>query len=371
MAKKSAPSAKSGAEGGISYSSAGVDVKKVKGIQDQVNKLILTTSNEYSIPLAGHYAGLFRYPGKTGVIENRAGTTSMAPGKTASGFGQGAGATFTMHTDGVGTKVLVAQSRGIYDTVGIDAVAMNVNDLVCIGSRPIVATDYLALAKADEELILEVVKGLVEGCRQSKVALIGGETAIMPDIIKGGERPFDLAVTCVGIIERELTGKDMKVGDALVGLRSSGLHSNGFTLARRVLDEGKWGKTMLAPTKIYSEAALEMLKFGQVHGIAHITGGAFSKLSRIGKHAGVGFLLDNMPKPQAEFEEIAKTVQSDYEMHRTFNMGVGMVVACPQSELSRIIEIAKKHGIEAGQIGEVVAGHDVTLQKDGKKISLL
>ncbi len=318
-------------------------MKSVKKIQDKVNDMIATTQNKYSENLFGHYAGLFGVGGKR----------------------------LTMHVDGVGSKVLVAQDVNKFDTVGIDAVAMNVNDLICVGSRPIVAVDYLALEKSDESLVLDVMKGVVEGCKQSEVALIGGETAILPDIIKGTGKPFDLAVTCVGVLEKEIIGSAMASGNILIGLGSSGLHSNGYTLARRTLDSKKWGKEMLTPTRIYSTAVLEMISSCQIGGIAHITGGAFSKLMRIGAHAKVGFELDNMPKPIPIFEEIALKVNSNYEMYRTFNMGVGMVIAAPAAEESAIRSIAKKHGIGTQVIGKVSAKQDVVLNKEGKNISLL
>ncbi|HQT45309.1 MAG TPA: phosphoribosylformylglycinamidine cyclo-ligase, partial [Candidatus Micrarchaeota archaeon] len=288
----------------LTYSKSGVDVKSVKKIQDKVNGMIATTQNKHSESLFGHYAGLFGVGGKR----------------------------LTMHVDGVGSKVLVAQDVGKFDTVGIDALAMNVNDLVCVGSRPIVAVDYLALEKSDEQLVLDIVKGLVDGCKQSEVALIGGETAILPDIIKGSGKPFDLAVTCVGVLEKEITGKGMKAGDILICLESSGLHSNGYTLARRTLDSKKWGMEMLTPTRIYTSSVLEMINSCQIGGIAHITGGAFSKLMRIGAHAKVGFELDSVPKPAAIFEEIGKKVNSDYEMYRTFNMGVGMAIVVAEKD---------------------------------------
>ncbi|MFA5105725.1 MAG: phosphoribosylformylglycinamidine cyclo-ligase [Candidatus Micrarchaeia archaeon] len=327
----------------FTYSKSGVDVKSVKKIQDKVNAMIAGTKNQYSESLFGHYAGLFGVGGKR----------------------------LTMHVDGVGSKVLVAQDVGKFDTVGIDAVAMNANDLVCVGSRPIVAVDYLALEKTDEELVLEIMKGVVEGCRQSETALIGGETAILPDIIKGSGKPFDLAVTCVGILEKEITGKGMRAGDILVGLESTGLHSNGYTLARKTLDSKKWGMEMLKPTRIYTKAVLEMIGSCDIGGIAHITGGAFSKLMRIGAHAKVGFELDSMPKPLPIFEEIGKKVNSDYEMYRTFNMGVGMAIAAPASQESSLRAIAKKHGINSSVIGRVSGNQDVLLEKDGVETSLL
>ncbi|MFA6328286.1 MAG: phosphoribosylformylglycinamidine cyclo-ligase [Candidatus Micrarchaeia archaeon] len=326
------------------YSSSGVDIRKVKGIHGAINDAIFSSLPDYVLPIKGHYAGLFK-----------SGNQVLA-----------------IHCDGVGSKVLVADEMGRFDTVGIDAVAMNVNDIICLGARPLVLVDYLALAEEDAELVSQVLKGLQEGAKQAGCAIIGGETAILPDMIKGGKRPFDLAATCVGVVEGEpLTGAKMKPGDILIGLESSGIHSNGYTLARKVLDAKKWGKQMLAPTKIYVKPIMEMLAGCDIHGLAHITGGAYSKLSRIGSYGHVGFLLDNMPEMGGVMAELSKKLGSDYEMYRTFNCGVGMVVACPASQESAVIGIAKKHGIAAQRIGVVTPGSDVVLKKGGNSISLL
>lgn len=163
----------------------------------------------------------------------------------------------------------------------------------------------------------------------------------------------------------------MKPGDILVGLESSGIHSNGYTLARKVLDAKKWGKQMLEPTKIYVKPVLEMIANCEVHGIAHITGGAFSKLSRIGAYGKVGFMLDNMPAMSGVMAELEKKLASNYEMYRTFNCGIGMVIACPADDGDKIIGIAKKHGIRAQRIGAVTTGSDVVLKKGDARISLL
>lgn len=326
------------------YSSSGVDIRKVKGIHGAINDAIFSSLPDFVLPIKGHYAGLFRSGGQT----------------------------LAIHCDGVGSKVLVADEVGKFDTVGIDAVAMNVNDIICLGARPLVLVDYLALAQEDAELVSEVMKGLQEGARQASCPIVGGETAILPDMIKGGKKPFDLAATCVGVVEGEpLTGVKMKPGDLLIGLESSGIHSNGYTLARKVLDAKKWGKQMLEPTRIYVKPVMEMIAKCEVHGIAHITGGAYSKLMRIGNYANVGFLLDNMPGMEGVMAELAKKLGSDYEMYRTFNCGIGMVIACPASEEGAIIGIAKKHGIRAQRIGGVTPGSDVVLKKGNNRISLL
>ncbi len=326
------------------YSSSGVDIRKVKGMHGAINDAIFSSLPDYVLPIKGHYAGLFKSGGQT----------------------------LAIHCDGVGTKVMVADALGKFDTVGIDAVAMNVNDIICLGARPLVIVDYLALAKEDAELVAEIMKGLQEGAKQSGCAIVGGETAILPEIIKGGERPFDLAATCLGVVEGEpITGAKMKPGDVLIGLESSGIHSSGYTLARKVLDVKKWGKQMLEPTRIYVKPIMEMLSTCDIRGIAHITGGAFSKLSRIGSYGNVGFLLDNMPEMEGVMAELAGKLGSDYEMHRTFNCGIGMVVACPASDEEKAIAIAKKHGIAVQRIGVVTPGSDVVLKKGNNSISLL
>ena len=326
------------------YSSSGVDIKKVKGIHGAINDAIFSSLPDYVLPIKGHYAGLFKSGDQT----------------------------LAIHCDGVGSKVLVADEMNKFDTVGIDCVAMNVNDIICLGARPLVLVDYLALANEDAELVAAVMKGLQEGAKQASCPIVGGETAILPDMIKGGKKPFDLAATCVGVVEGEpLTGAKMVPGDILIGLESSGIHSNGYTLARKVLDAKKWGKQMLEPTRIYVKPIMEMISACEVHGIAHITGGAFSKLSRIGSYGKVGFMLDNMPQMSGVMAELAKKLNSDYEMYRTFNCGIGMVISCPASEEGAIIGIAKKHGIRAQRIGKVVAGSDVVFVKGGDRISLL
>jgi len=299
-----------------------VDVGRVREIQAGINELIFKGKKN---ALVGHYAGLFPFAGKKMAI----------------------------HTDGVGTKVLVAQAVGKYDTVGIDAIAMNVNDIVCIGAKPLAGVDYIAVQKEDAFLIHEIMKGLVKGAKESNIDIVGGETAIMGDLIHGEKRPFDLAFTVVGECgNRIITGKDIRPGDVMIGLESSGLHSNGYSLARKALDVKKWGRQMLVPTKIYVKPVLEMIKNANIHGIAHITGGAFSKLTRLNKN--VGFFLSDLPKPKPIFNALWNEVQDEMVMYRTFNMGVGMVITVPKKEEKRIIGIAKKHGIKAQYIGEII-----------------
>ena len=329
---------------GATYSSAGVDVKKVRGIHAAINDSIFSSLPDFVLPIKGHYAGLFRVGGSV----------------------------LAMHTDGVGTKTLVAGRLEKYDTVGIDCVATSANDIICLGAKPLVFVDTILLAKEDDVMVMSILKGLQEGARQAGCAIIGGETAIMPDMITGGEKPFDLSGAIVGVVEGEpLTGAKMKAGDVIVGLESSGIHSNGYTLARRLLDVKKWGREMLEPTRIYVKPVLEMLSSCEIHGLAHITGGAYSKLMRIGAYAKVGFLLDSMPATKGVMAELERKVGSDYEFYRTFNAGIGMCVVCPRAEAEKVARIAKKHGIGSQVIGKLFEGDDVVLQKGGKRISLL
>ena len=326
------------------YSDSGVDIKKVKGIHSAINSAIFSSMPDFVLPIKGHYAGLFKSGNQT----------------------------LAIHCDGVGSKLLVADEMSKFDTVGIDCVAMNVNDIICVGARPLVMVDYLALAQEDAELVSEVMKGLQKGAQEAGCAIVGGETAILPDMIKGGNRPFDLAATAVGVVEREIiTGETMIPGDVIVGLESSGIHSNGYTLARRLLDSGKWAKEMLEPTKIYVKPVLEMLTACEIHGLAHITGGGYSKLTRIGAYAKVGFRLDSMPKMGGVMAELERKLNSDYEMFRTFNCGIGMCVIVPETEAKQIMAIAGRHRIKAQLIGKITSGSDVILEKDGKRISLL
>lgn len=320
-----------------SYSQAGITLNKIKLIQSKINKTIFKGKPS---ALIGHYAGI----------------VNLGKEKLA------------IHTDGVGTKVLVAQALEKYDTIGIDAIAMNVNDIICVGAVPVAGVDYLALKKEDEFLVKEIFKGLMKGARQSQIEIVGGETAIMPDIIKGGKRPFDLAFTIIGKADNLLTGEKIKPGQKIIGLESSGLHSNGFTLARKVLNIKKWGKTLLTPTKIYVKPVLEILSKNKISGLAHITGGAFSKLTRLNKK--YGFLLNNLPKPKPIFKELNKKIKNPCEMHRTFNMGIGMCIIADKKYEKSIFSIARKHKINAFLIGEIIKEKGVWLKQNEKKFRI-
>jgi len=293
-----------------------------------------------AIPVFGHYGGLFKCGSEELVI----------------------------HTDGVGTKLLVAQELDRYDTVGIDAIAMSVNDILCVGAEPLVGVDYIALAKEDDSLVEEIMKGLVKGAEESSCAIVGGETAVIPEMIHGGKRPFDLTFTVVGRVKRRILGEQIRKGDIIIGLESSGLHSNGYTLARKALDIPKWGNDMLVPTRIYVRAVLEMIDASELHGIAHITGGAFSKVNRLNKE--VGYRIDWLPKPAPIFEALHEAVGDFSEMHRTFNMGIGMVIIAPKDAEGTIFNIAKKHDVAAHVIGEVTDKKGIWIKNGEKEIDL-
>jgi len=322
-----------------------VDVGKVKKIQSSIWDKIKSTYSFRKgygepMPVFGHYGGLFKCGDDT----------------------------LVMHTDGVGTKLLVAQKLEKYDTVGIDAIAMSVNDILCVGAEPLVGVDYIALAKEDPELVAELMEGLVKGAEESGCAIIGGETAIVPDMIKGGKKPFDLAFTVVGRVKKLVLGNEISKGDVIVGLESSGLHSSGYTLARKALDIDKWGKEMLVPTRIYCSTVLEAIDACDVHGIAHITGGGFSKLTRLNKN--VGYRLDALPKPKPIFDALLEKVGSVKDMHQTFNMGVGMALILPGDRADTVLNIAKKHGVEASVVGSITDKKGVWIKENGKETDI-
>ncbi|MHA1907760.1 MAG: phosphoribosylformylglycinamidine cyclo-ligase [Candidatus Thorarchaeota archaeon] len=258
-----------------------------------------------------------------------------------------------LSTDGVGSKVLIAELAGKYDTIGIDCVAMNVNDLICIGVIPVGFVDYLASEKPLPTPILdEIGKGLLEGCKQSGIPILGGETAILPDMIKGAKGPgLDLAGTAVGIANPNelIDGSRIQKGDAIVGIASNGIHSNGFTLARKVVlskysleDKLPDGLTvaeeLLRPTKIYVAhfKALVDAKI-DVRGIAHITGSGFKKILRLGPFK---YTIEEVPQPPSIFEVIRETGNVEWsEMFTTFNNGVGLVIVVPQDEKERALKV--------------------------------
>jgi len=245
---------------------------------------------------------------------------------------------------------------------------MNVNDIICLGAEPIALVNYLVLDRARPGLVKEIMKGLGRGAREAGVAVVAGETAIMPDLIQG----FDLAATVVGIVRKDgiITGEKTRPGDIILGLPSTGIHSNGLTLARKLLlKRGKNSKValeLLRPTRIYVKPILKLLSSGiEIHGLAHITGGGYSKLKRIGQRAKVGFRLNTFPQPPWIFSRIqAMGHVSDREMFRTFNMGIGFIVICPRSIMGRVMSAVP----EARLIGQVTSSNEITLRRGESEV---
>jgi len=268
-------------------------------------------------------------------------------------------------TDGVGTKLLVAEAVEDYSTVGIDCIAMNVNDLIAAGVEPAAFVDYLAVDEPNESLTAQLGEGLARGADEADMALVGGETAVMPEVVKG----FDLAGTVAGLAtEDELFPGEAQAGDALVGFPSSGIHSNGLTLARQTATAGDGdydddypyegyetvGEALLEPTRIYAYL-LEHLRGVDVHAAAHVTGGGWTNLSRMGEYAYE--VADPLPAQDVFAFVQERGDVSDEEMHRTFNMGTGFVVALPEADAESLVEAT-----DGERIGTVAEGDSVEVR---------
>ncbi len=276
----------------------------------------------------------------------------------------------TLNTDSVGTKLLVAQELGRWDTVGMDCVAMNVNDALCAGAEPLAMVDYLAVGKYEEEVARQIGVGLDRGAELANITLIGGELATIPEIVEG----YDLVGTCVGYVRKEdiIDGRDVSPGQVIIGLRSGGLHSNGYTLVRKLLkaegisheervsgSQETWGEALLRPTEIYVREVLEVLKACRVTGMAHVTGGGLRNLSRI--KGGLRFEVHDPFSPQPVFLALQEIGGINLrEMYTTFNMGQGFVLVMEEEEADQALEILRETR-EAKVIGQVAKGHGVRI----------
>ena len=331
---------------GLTYADAGVSIDAGNSLVDRIKPLAKSTARIGSDAGIGGFGALFDL---------------KAAGYTDPLLVSG--------TDGVGTKLKIAIDSGIHNTVGIDLVAMCVNDLVVQGAEPLFFLDYFATGRLSVDVAEQVIAGIAEGCRQAGCALIGGETAEMPGMYSDGD--YDLAGFAVGAVERAdaLTGENVAAGDVLIGLASSGVHSNGFSLVRKVLAlEGlefdapsPWsvnqtvGEALLNPTRIYTSAALAAIKVGGVHGICHITGGGFyENLPRIvPKSLAVRINTNSWVRPTV-FDWIADAGGvHPGEMYRTFNCGIGMVLSVAPEQADAIIQTVQAHGETAFHIGTV------------------
>ena len=343
----------------VTYKDAGVDVERGYEAVRRMKQHVATTFDENVLGGLGSFGGFYS-------IEN-AGVDKPV---------------LVAGTDGVGTKLKLAFLMDKHDTVGIDCVAMCVNDVVCQGARPLIFLDYIATGYLDPQKVEQIVSGVAEGCRQAGCALIGGETAEMPDFYPAGE--YDLAGFTVGLVGREqsISGERVREGDVLVGIASSGVHSNGYSLVRKlVLTEDRdinapveafggksWGETLLAPTKIYVKSALAACKACDVHGIAHITGGGFiENIPRILPDGLSAQIKRGTWDVLPVFTELMRLGGlEDRQAYNTFNMGIGMVFAVAPEEADKLVATLEESGEKAYRIGQVAKTGE-----DGERLVLL
>ncbi len=334
------------------YARAGVDTHAADhaiGALVGVLRTIDTGRASRAVPLPGHYAAVLEIAPNLGIA---------------------------IGTDGVGSKLIVAEQTGRYDTVGIDCIAMNVNDVICVGAEPIAVVDYLAVEQTDPATFAAIAEGLKAGAEQAGVEIPGGEVAVLPELIRGHPSPtgFDLTAACFGTVALDaiVTGKACAPGDALIGLPSSGLHSNGYTLARRVLEPlgldarpdvlrgASVADVLLEPTVIYVRGVLALLRSGlPVHGLAHITGGGLANLLRLDD--AVGFAIDApLPAPPVYDLIRAESGVPEAELWGIFNMGCGFVVVVPEAAADEAVALLAAHHPGAARIGTVTADAGAT-----------
>jgi phosphoribosylformylglycinamidine cyclo-ligase len=276
-------------------------------------------------------------------------------------------------TDGVGTKLLVAEALDKWDTVGIDCVAMNANDMICVGAEPLAFVDYIAINRPAPQVVAAVGRGLSKGAELANLSIIGGETAVLPEMVNG----LDLAGTCLGFVKKgsQITGSGIKVGDAVLGIESSGIHSNGLTLARRVFKEARInmldtlpghdtsvGEQLLRPTHMYVRPVLDMIGKVDVHGLANITGGGLRNLLRLKQDVQVNMNSPLPPPPL--FTAMQKLGRiSHREMYQTFNMGMGFALVLPPVFAETAMEILARHGLRSAVVGKISRGRGVVLPR--------
>jgi phosphoribosylformylglycinamidine cyclo-ligase len=345
---------------GLTYAGSGVDIEAGDAMVGRIQSLMQRTHSMRVIDRPGGFAGLFRLDYNEQLFRRN----YRDPVLVAC-------------TDGVGTKVKLATAMGIYDTVGIDLVAMSVNDLIVIGAEPLFFLDYLAVHKLDPATGEAMVRGVSEGCKQARCALLGGETAEMPDVYAEGE--FDMAGFAVGVVElhREVTGERVSPGDVIIGLSSSGIHSNGYSLVRKVVDHAKLnlhatyddldeekplGEVLLTPTRIYARQVVRILRRYKVKrvvtGMAHITGGGLVGNVNRALNDKVDAKLDSSTwQRPAVFDFLQKHGDiAEEEMHRVFNLGIGYVLVVRPSFADSVVRQLKRLHEDATIIGEIVPG---------------
>ena len=321
----------------VTYRSSGVDIARADRLLHRLKPTIRATHGAQVLPDAGQFAGLFRLGG-LGLRD---------PVLVAS-------------ADGAGTKLRLAQLIGRHTSIGVDVVAMNVNELIVYGAKPLFFLDYIAMGKLAPAVYGQLLRGMAKGCRQAECALLGGETAEMPGLYAAGE--YDVAGFCVGVVERRriVDGSQVRAGDAVVGVASSGVHANGFSLVRSVFTEAQLRRraaSLLRPTRIYVAPVLEAVRRGLVTGLAHVTGGGLARRlpSLVGRRRALRVVWRKkawpMPRIFAQIQA-AGSVATD-EMYRTFNMGIGMAAACRASSAVRLIKLYASFGYSAWVIGSI------------------
>lgn len=334
---------------GLTYAQAGVDIDAGEALVEAIKPLAKSTARAGADAALGGFGGLFDLK--------------------AAGFKD---PLLVAGTDGVGTKLKVAIEAGIHDTVGIDLVAMSVNDIVVQGAEPLLFLDYFATGKLDVAMATEVVKGIADGCRQAGCALVGGETAEMPGMYARGD--YDLAGFAIGAVERDqvLPRRDMSVGDVVLGLASSGVHSNGFSLVRRIVSDNglkydgpspfskgeALGRALLTPTRIYVKSALALIRGGQVKGFAHITGGGLTENAPrvVPDNLDLEIDLGSWKLPPV-FQWLARLGGVDErEMLRTFNCGIGMIAIVPAEHATQAQSILTASGERVFRLGHLIEG---------------
>jgi phosphoribosylformylglycinamidine cyclo-ligase len=320
------------------YKDAGVDIEAGAEAVDVIKELVKKTNRPGVVGGIGGFGGLFR-------LETKNFTDPL----------------LVSSTDGVGTKVKIAQEAGIHDTIGIDLVAMCVNDIVVMGAEPLFFLDYIGCGKLEVTLVEALVKGISEGCVTAGCALLGGETAEMPEMYAAGE--YDLAGFTVGVVEKDkvINGSAICPGDVIIGLPSSGIHSNGYSLVRKLFPEPgpTLTKQLLSPTRIYVKTILELLKETNVHGIAHITGGGLiDNVARL-LPEGTAAVFDTdswkLPELFAMLQRQGNIERT--EMFTVFNMGIGMAIILPAQEAEKASRTLTARGEEYFVIGRIDKGH--------------
>ena len=320
----------------LTYRQAGVDIEKADGWLSRMRPLICATRRPEVLADRGQFAGLFR----------------LAAGRWRDPI-------LVASTDGVGTKLKVAQLAGAHEGIGVDVVAMNVNDVLVYGAQPLFFLDYIAVGAIQPSRMSRLLRGIVRGCRQSGCTLLGGETAEMPGVYRRGE--YDVAGFCVGAVERSrlIDGSAVRAGDAVIGLVSSGVHANGFSLVRRVFTGAqlrRFSRQLLTPSRIYVKPVLSALQSVRIHAMVHVTGGGLARRlpSLVAKRPGLRVrVTGGWPVPEI-FTAIQRAGRlGTDEMMRTFNMGIGFALACRPGDAARLIRIMKRSGVGAWPIGTI------------------